>query len=73
MLREQTGERRREYDALCSRIGQVAAEVGWKPNPKEPLVQLRELLAELRGQQGKMERRQGILEDSRKAHRRLRR
>ncbi len=70
-LREQTAERRREYDALCSRIGQLAAEVGWKPNTTEPVIQLRELLAELRGQQGKMERRQALLDEARKAHRRM--
>lgn len=70
-LREQVAERRREYDALCSRIGQLAAEVGHKPNPADPVGQLRALLAELRGQQGKMESREALLADARQAHRRM--
>lgn len=70
-LREQAAQRRREYDALCSRIGQVAAEVGHKPNQADPVGQLRELLAELRGQQGKMERRETLLDEARQAHRRM--
>jgi uncharacterized protein YhaN len=72
-LRGRAEDRRREYDSLCQRISQLAAEVGWKGTATDPLAKLRELLADLHAQKGKLDRRETLNTETRTAHRRLHR
>ena len=55
--RGELAERRREFDGIAGRIGQLAADAGAKPAADDPLGQLRGLLAELHEQKSRVGRR----------------